>query len=40
MSKANFPINPVLTGIVIAYRNRRMIADSVLPRAVVGAQEF
>ncbi|HHE3720930.1 phage capsid protein [Pasteurella canis] len=40
MSKANFPVNPVLTAIVIAYRNRRMIADQVLPRSDVGKQEF
>jgi len=40
MSKANFPVNPVLTAIAIAYRNRRMIADDVLPRTDVGKQEF
>ena len=40
MSKANFPVNPVLTAIAIAYRNRRMIADDVLSRTDVGKQEF
>lgn len=40
MSKANFPIDPVLTAIAIAYRNRHMIADSVLHRVPVGKQEF
>ena len=32
MAKAPFPVDPVLTGIVLAYRNRRYIADQVLPR--------
>ncbi|EKE70889.1 major capsid protein [Oceanibaculum indicum] len=32
MNDAAFPIDPVLTGIVIAYRNQRYIADMVLPR--------
>ena len=40
MSKADFPISPALTAIAIAYRNRRMIADAVLPRVPVGKQEF
>ncbi|WP_373840485.1 phage capsid protein [Glaesserella sp.] len=40
MSKANFPIDPVLTAIAIAYRNRHMIADSVLHRTPVAKQEF
>jgi hypothetical protein len=40
MSKANFPVDPVLTAIAIAYRNRQMIADDVLPRTSVGKQEF
>ncbi|MFP4733614.1 major capsid protein [Pasteurella multocida] len=40
MSKANFPVNPALTAIAIAYRNRRMIADEVLPRTTVAKQEF
>ncbi|MFC1149582.1 phage capsid protein [Pasteurella multocida] len=38
--KADFPTDPVLTAIAIAYRNRRMIADQVLPRVAVGKQEF
>jgi hypothetical protein len=32
MSGQPFPINPVLTGIVIAYKNNMLIADQVLPR--------
>ena len=40
MSKAPFPIDPHLTAIAIAYRNKRMIADLVLPRVPVGKQEF
>lgn len=40
MSNAPFPVDPVLTAIVIAYRNARMIADEVLPRAPVGSQSF
>ena len=40
MSKAPFPIDPALTAIAIAYRNARLIADSVLPRVLVGKQEF
>jgi hypothetical protein len=37
---APFPIDPHLTGIVIAYRNTRLIGDLVLPRIPVGKQEF
>jgi hypothetical protein len=40
MSKAPFPTNPVLTAIAIAYRNTRLIADEVLPRVPVAAEEF
>ncbi len=40
MSKAPFTIQPHLTAVAIAYRNGRMIADDVLPRVPVGAQEF
>ncbi|HSF94786.1 MAG TPA: hypothetical protein VLA52_07145 [Thermohalobaculum sp.] len=41
MSKAPFPIDPVLTGITLAYRNRALIADSVLPRLTpMGKEEF
>ncbi|AKO45685.1 hypothetical protein [[Haemophilus] ducreyi] len=40
MSKANFPVDPALTAIAIAYRNRRMISDDVLPRTPVAKQEF
>lgn len=38
--KAPFPIDPVLTAIAIAYRNVRLIAESVLPRVPVGVQVF
>jgi len=40
MHNAPFPIQPELTAIAIAYRNNRMIADDVLPRVLVGKQEF
>ncbi len=40
MPNAPFPIDPQLTAIAIAYRNRRLIADEVLPRMPVGKQEF
>jgi len=35
-----FPIDPILTGIAIAYKNEAYIADQVLPRVPVGRQEF
>lgn len=36
-----FPIDPVLTGITLAYRNQALIADEVLPRLpAIGKQEF
>lgn len=37
---APFPVNPQLTAIAIAYRNRALIADRVLPRATVGKESF
>lgn len=37
---APFPVDPALTAIAIAYRNRRFIADDVLPRVPVARQEF
>jgi hypothetical protein len=37
---APFPIDPKLQAISLAYRNQKMIADEVLPRVTVGAQEF
>lgn len=41
MTDAPFPIDPVLTGITLAYRNRAYIADAVLPRmAPFPKQEF
>lgn len=38
--KHPFPIQPELTAIAIAYRNKRLIADQVLPRVPVGKEEF
>ncbi len=35
-----FPIDPVQTGIAIAYRNTRLIADEVAPRVPVGKEAF
>src|SRR5258708_26028291 len=32
MAVAPFPVDPVLTGIAIQYRNKTLIADQVLPR--------
>jgi hypothetical protein len=42
MAKAPFPIDPVLTGIALAYRNTSYIADMVLPRVqpVLEKEEF
>lgn len=40
MANAPFPITPALTAITIAYRNAKLIADSVLPRVPVSKQEF
>ena len=40
MSKAPFAIQPDLTAISLAYTNKRLIADSVMPRVGVNAQEF
>jgi hypothetical protein len=40
VSKAPFTTQPHLTAVAIAYRNGRMIADDVLPRVPVSAQEF
>lgn len=40
MSQAPFVIDPDRTAIAIAYRNKNMIADTVLPRVPVGKQEF
>ncbi|MDH5298673.1 MAG: major capsid protein, partial [Desulfobulbaceae bacterium] len=39
-NNAPFPITPALMAIAIAYRNKRLIADEVLPRVPVGKQEF
>lgn len=40
MSVAPFPTDPVRTAISIAYRNPSYIADGVLPRTPVSAQQF
>lgn len=40
MSRTPFPIDKRLTGIAIAYTNRALIADAVLPRVGVGQIEF
>lgn len=37
---APFPTDPALTGIVVAYRNNKLVADRVLPRVGVGAREY
>ena len=37
---AAFPTSPELIATAMAYRNKRLIADSVLPRLPVGKQEF
>lgn len=39
-SEAAFPVNPVLTGVALAYKNAKMIADDVAPRHPVPATEF
>src|SRR5262245_32876189 len=39
--KAPFPIDRVLTGITLTYRNRLLIADFILPRLTsIAKQEF
>lgn len=40
MKEAPFPVDPVLTGITIAYKNEEYIADAVLPRVPVGVQSY
>lgn len=40
MSQAPFVVQPRLTAIALAYRNARFIADAVLPRVLVGSQQF
>lgn len=37
---ASFPITPQLTAIAIAYRNKTLIADNVLPRVLVPTADF
>lgn len=38
--KTPFPYDPYYTGIAVAYRNGRMIADGVLPRVPVDTEKF
>lgn len=38
--KAPFVISPVLSAVAVAYKNGQMIADSVLPRVPVSAENF
>jgi hypothetical protein len=38
--KTPFPLQPALTAIALAFSNRVLIADRVLPRIPVGTQEF
>src|SRR3990172_3410335 len=40
MGTAPFPITPEMMAITISYRNPKLIADDVLPRVLVGTQEF
>src|SRR4051794_29361920 len=40
MSQAPFVIQPRLTALTLTYRNRRLIADDVLPRVQVDSQQF
>lgn len=40
MAKSLFPVDPVMTAIVIAYRNKRLIADEVFPYIPVGKSLF
>jgi hypothetical protein len=40
MAQFPFPIRPEYTAVAIAYRNRKLIGDLVLPRVPVSSQEF
>lgn len=40
MSNFPFPVDPVMTAIAVAFSNKRLIADEVLPRVPVGKKEF
>jgi len=40
MALAPFPVTPKLQGITLAYRNRSLIGDEILPRVPVGLQAF
>lgn len=37
---ASFPIQPHLTAVAVAYQNKRLIADEVLPRVPVASPDF
>lgn len=40
MSKRPFPIDPELVAVVVAYKNKNLVADLVLPRVPVGKEDF
>lgn len=40
MNATPFPMDPVLTGVAIAYKNAKLIADQVAPRVPVAATQF
>lgn len=40
MSESMFPIDPVMSGIAVAFRNKKYIADSVMPYVQVGKSNF
>lgn len=40
MTATPFPLDPVLTGVAIAYKNAKLIADQVAPRVPVAATQF
>lgn len=40
MSKSLFPVDPVMTAIAIAFKNKKMIADQVFPYIPVGKSSF
>lgn len=40
MANFPFPVDPILSAVAISYRNKRLIADLVLPRISVGGVKF
>lgn len=40
MSTSPFPVNETLTGVVIAYENKELVADRVLPRMPVSSKKY